>query len=67
MNAIHPQYITNENGEKVSVVIPIAEYEQMIEEWENVDDIKIYDEVKSLNETPMSFDEYINERRLKLH
>ncbi len=33
---LHAQYITNEQGERVSVVIPIAEYESLLED---VDDL----------------------------
>ncbi len=33
---IHPQYITNENGEKLSVVLPVNEFEQMIEDIEDL-------------------------------
>ena len=36
MNKIHPQYITNEEGLKTSVVIPIEEYEELME---NIEDL----------------------------
>lgn len=29
---LHPQYITNDNGEKTSVIISIEEYENMLED-----------------------------------
>ena len=28
----HPQYITDEQGNRVSVVLPVAEYEELLEE-----------------------------------
>ena len=46
MNAIHPQYITDQKGKKISVVIPIAEYKQMLEELEDMEDVRLYDEAK---------------------
>lgn len=36
MNKIHPQYITNEEGLKTSVVIPIEEYEELMEDIEDL-------------------------------
>ena len=65
MNAIHPQYITDKDGKKISVVIPLAEYEQIIEELEELEDIKLYDEAKADKDPSMSFDEYIRQRRVK--
>ena len=43
MDAIHLQYITDDDGEKVSVVIPLEEYEQMLEELDELDEISLYD------------------------
>jgi len=33
---LHPQYITNNNGEKTSVIISIEEYENMLEDFEDL-------------------------------
>ena len=33
---MHAQYITNEHGERVSVVIPIDEYEALLEDVEDL-------------------------------
>jgi hypothetical protein len=62
MNAIHPQYITDKDGKKVSVVIPLAEYERILDELEELDDIKLFDEAKADKEPSMSFDEYVRQR-----
>ena len=29
---LHPQYITDENGKKLSVIIPIEEFENLVEQ-----------------------------------
>ena len=65
MIAIHPQYITDKDGKKVSVVIPLKEYEQILEELEELDDIKLYDEAKADNGPSMPFDEYVRQRQAK--
>ena len=33
---LHPQYITDENGEKVSVVLSMEEFENMLEDFEDL-------------------------------
>ena len=63
MNAIHPQYITDKDGKKVSVVIPLAEYEQILEELDELDDIKLFDEAKTDKSAAISFDNYVTQRR----
>ncbi len=41
------RYIVDENGERVSVILPIEEYERLLEEIEELDDIRAYDEAKA--------------------
>ncbi|MDN3582946.1 hypothetical protein [Mucilaginibacter flavus] len=65
LTLVKPQYITNEDGEKVSVIIPVSEYERMIEELEDIDDVRLFDEAKKNNEPSMSFDDYVKQRRAK--
>lgn len=36
---LHPQYITDENGHRVSVVLPISEYEELLEDLEDLETI----------------------------
>jgi PHD/YefM family antitoxin component YafN of YafNO toxin-antitoxin module len=62
---IKPQYITDENGEKVSVILPISEYERMIEELEDIDDVKLFDEASLHKEPSMAFDDYVKKRQAK--
>lgn len=40
-------YITDDKGQKISVVLPISEYNKLIEAWEEQEDIKAYDIAKS--------------------
>jgi len=39
----------------------------MLEELEELEDIKMYDEVKARNEPSIPFEEYVNNRRKKGH
>jgi PHD/YefM family antitoxin component YafN of YafNO toxin-antitoxin module len=62
---VKPQYITNEDGEKVSVIIPLSEYERIVQELEDIEDVQLFDEAKKSSEPPMPFDEYVKQRRAK--
>ena len=46
---IHPEYIVDENSNRKSVVLPYSEWENIVEEMEELDDIRAYDQAK--NET----------------
>lgn len=38
------QYIIDETGKKISVILPVKEYEKMIEALEDIHDDRLYDE-----------------------
>ncbi|MCZ8196213.1 MAG: hypothetical protein O9267_01245 [Flavobacterium sp.] len=40
------QFLTDEKGNKTAVVLPIKKYNKMIEQLEDLHDIKLYDEAK---------------------
>lgn len=40
------QYITDNVGKKVAIILPIKDYQKMIEELEELDDIRLFDEAK---------------------
>jgi len=42
-----PHYVIDKQGRKVSVILPVKEYEHILEELENREDVRLYDEVKS--------------------
>ena len=65
MTTIHPQYITDENGEITSVVLPMSEFELIMEELDELDDIRLYDEAKKDDSPSIAFDEYVKQRRSK--
>jgi hypothetical protein len=44
MNA---RYVVDENGKRVSVILPIEEYERLIDALEELQDIRAYDEAKA--------------------
>jgi hypothetical protein len=53
---VYPQYITDNMGKKISVVLPIEEYRMIIDELEELEDIKMYDEAKKSDEPSIPID-----------
>ncbi len=48
---IHPHYITDEHGERISVVLPIRQWQNVLGELEELDKlIRLYDQLKVRNE-----------------
>jgi len=60
-----PQYITDNNGKKLSVILPMKDYERILSELEEMADVRMYDEVKSRNEESIPFEQYLKQRKKK--
>ena len=43
---VHPQYIKDARGNNAMVILPAKEFDSLIEELDELDDIKLYDEAK---------------------
>ena len=56
MTSINPQYIIDKKGNRISVVIPVTEFETILDEPEELEDIRLYDEAKSVNESSIPVD-----------
>lgn len=41
------QYVTDDNGKKVAVIIPFTEYEKLMDDVDELDAIKAYDKARS--------------------
>ena len=59
---IHPQYVTDERGERVSVIVPIQQWQQVLDELDELNAIRLYDEIKARNEPTISLAEYMLKR-----
>lgn len=59
------QYITNDKGQKVSVILPIEEYNKIIKELEELADIKAYDNAKTSGEESIAFEQAVKEIEAK--
>ncbi len=63
MTSIKPQVLTNSDGEKVAIVLPIEEYEKLIDALEELEDIKDYDLFVENPEPTISLKEAIKMRK----
>ena len=61
--SLHPQYIIDEHGKRVSVVLSIQQWQQVMDELEELDDIRLYDKVKARNESTSSLADYKRKRQ----
>jgi hypothetical protein len=57
MVMVHPEFLVNEKNEKRAVVLPVDEWQQILEALEELEDIRAYDEAKTLPSDPIPFDE----------
>jgi PHD/YefM family antitoxin component YafN of YafNO toxin-antitoxin module len=55
------RYVIDETGNRVAVLIDIAEYQRLLEALEELESINAYDDAKAANDEIIPFDEAINE------
>ena len=51
------QYVVTPSGEKAFVLLPIKEYEHLLKEAEELEDIRLYDKAKADKSISVSIDE----------
>ena len=66
MLTVHPQYIKDTNGNKSLVILPAKEFDTIMEELEDLEDVRLYDEAKK-NDTGerILFSDYLKNRKKK--
>lgn len=66
MLIVHPQYIKDANGNKSLVILPAEEFDNIMEELEDLEDVRLYDEAKKEdNGERILFSDYIKNRKQK--
>ena len=58
------QFLTNEKGERIAVVISVEEYEKLLEELEDLEDVRAIEEAKASGETAIPLEQALAENRL---
>jgi hypothetical protein len=55
------RFVVDETGNRVAVLIDIAEYQKVLEALEELESINAFDEAKASNDEIISFDQAVNE------
>ncbi len=63
MVAVHPEYVVDENQNRKAVILPFAEWERIVEDLEELDDIRAYDKAKAGSQDTVSFEQAVGEIR----
>lgn len=61
MITINPQFITDNTGKKLSVILPVEEFNAIMEELDEIEDIHLYDNSKKNDEPSIPIDEAFKE------
>ena len=61
MVTVHPDYVVDEKQNRKSVILSVEEWERILEELEELDDIRAYDEAKSGPQDAMPFEQAVRE------
>ena len=56
-------FITDTKGNKLSAVLPIKKYIKLLEDAEELEDIRQYDAVKARKEKSTSFNEFVKQHQ----
>ena len=59
MTAFHPQY--DDNRHPKAVILSVAEWEQIVEKLDELDDIRAYDEAKAGPQDAVSFEQAVQD------
>ena len=63
MIPLHPQYVDDDSHGTKSVLIPLNEWERIIEDLEELDDLRAYDAAKSEPDESIPFEQAVREIR----
>ncbi len=61
MNTSQPQFIFDEQGNKAFAILPIADYEAVLEQLEDLEDTKIFAERRNQPKDSISLDAFKEE------
>ena len=61
MVRLHPEYVVDDQDNRKAVVLPVEEWEKVLDELEELDDIRLYDVAKQDAEEAVPFEQAIKE------
>jgi len=61
MITIHPEYVVDNTKKPKAIVLPLPEWEKVVEELEELDDIRAYDQAKKSSKEKLPFAQAVRE------
>ena len=61
MFPLHPQYVVDKDQRPQAVLLPVSEWEEIVEELEELDDTRAYDEAKGGPQEAVDFEQAVRE------
>lgn len=61
MATIHPKFVVDENAVRQGVLLSLKEWRQILDELEELDDIRAYDAAKSEPQDAIPFEQAVRE------
>ena len=61
MIQVHPQFVIDEKKKRKAVIIPLEEWEQILDALEELDDIQVYDSAKETEQERIPFEQAVKE------
>ena len=61
MVTLHPEFVVDDQQNRKAVLLPVAEWEQVVDELEELEDIRLYDSAKKSSGESVPFEQAIQE------
>ena len=61
MNKVHPEYIVDNKNNKRAVILPFDEWKAILEDLEELEDIRAYDTAKNTEQESIPFEEAVRD------
>lgn len=61
MITLHPEYIVDEQSRRKAVLLPLAEWDRILEDLEDLDDIRSFDTAKTGPQETIPFEQAVRE------
>ncbi|HOE96465.1 MAG TPA: hypothetical protein PLS90_05090 [Candidatus Sumerlaeota bacterium] len=60
---LHPEYVVDAQRRPKAVLLPLAEWERILEALEDLEDLRAYDEARNQAQDALPFDQAVREIR----
>ena len=61
MASLHENFVVDKEGQKIGVLLDMKTYEHLVEELEELEDIRAFDEAKTAKDEAIPFQQAIHE------